>query len=440
MYFIFRPPFFIRNPYHCYHKARVNEVSYLTNFSHGILKVVIFLKGLYNHSLMKETGRNGGYQRFERNILSRVSPEVSHETAMDLLHFLETHKWGLPILDRLADKREKFQDNRLAVVLGNGMLELPNPLGVGAGSSTDGRGVGAYGLVGFSAVEVGQVTDKPEKGPEGHGLWLPKTGVSIQNRGGVNPGAAEVNRILQEALKLQEQGKKPAVGINIGVNTGTKAEDVQQSVANVVTQLYDRSDYFTFNIHSLAGLETGQVPSKKLLEDVFAAIQETMKEKGTLRPVFAKIGADYTLEELDHLSDIFIQKQIDGIVASDGTADPVVKGQYGSRWENVPGKLGGNNTNFRKKVEATIEHMYREYGENLDIIASGGIRDTKTALAYIQKGARMLQLNTAIREQGLAIPGRIARGLAEELDVLEKHEGRRVVLNELVGIDVPKAA
>ena len=128
-------------------------------------------------------------------------------------------------------------------------LDFPGPLGLAAGFDKDGEGVTGLAALGFSFVEVGTVTARPQPGnPKPRMFRFPSERALVNRMGFNNHGAAALSARLR-ALRARP-GFRPVIGVNIGK---TKAVAEEDAVADYVTSarlVADVADYVVVNVSS----------------------------------------------------------------------------------------------------------------------------------------------------------------------------------------------
>ena len=94
-------------------------------------------------------------------------------------------------------------------------LDFPGPLGLAAGFDKDGEGVTGLAALGFSFIEVGTVTARPQPGnPRPRMFRFPQERALVNRMGFNNDGAAALSARLR-ALRARP-GFRPVIGVNIG--------------------------------------------------------------------------------------------------------------------------------------------------------------------------------------------------------------------------------
>jgi dihydroorotate dehydrogenase len=340
------------------------------------------------------------YKEVVSHLLDNLDSETWHLNAREALHFAEASPFTLKLLEQFAHERKRFTDKRLQVVLGG--IEFDNPLVVGAGWDKEGRAIKGLHALGFAGVEVGSVLAYPQAGNSKPRQFMIGPGVSLNSLGFPSLG---MEAVAQNLERYRDSGIP--VGISLGINKGIKEKDAPEAHAVVARRLYEYAAYFAINVSSPNTPGLRELQNKTSLTDIVQAIR---------KPTFIKISPDLTKEAIDEVIRVVTDNDLAGIIATNTTIRPEIKETYGPRWKNIPGGLGGSNPEFRHLSTETIAHVYRETKGAMEIIGIGGVNSAETALEKFKAGAKIIQLVTAIREEGTSLPGRINSGLIDYMD------------------------
>lgn len=363
------------------------------------------------------------YKEIIQPILDKCDSETFHDLARESIHLAELSPITLKILEFFADKHSRFEDSRLKTTIGN--LELDNPLIVGAGWDKKGRAVLGLWHLGFGSVEVGSVLEYGQPGSTKPRLFMVSPGVAINWLGFNSPGMD----IVAKNLDRYRHTNIP-IGISLGLNKEVEHKDAPRAYSTVTKRMYEYAGYFAINVSSPNTPGLRKLQDKDYIIHLIRAVNESMDECGARKPLFVKIAPDLAYDAIDELLQVCTDNSVTGIIASNTTINPDLKGKYGARWENSPGGLSGDDEEYRKMTTEIISHIYKQSGDQLDIIGVGGINNAESAIEKIKAGAKALQLVTAIRGEGPSVAGKINRGIVEYMD----QEGISLI-TEIVGID-----
>lgn len=360
-----------------------------------------------------------GYEQLYRGGLSRLDPEDAHVLA---LHGLGGAAWfpgGRRALRALAPE----PDDRLRLRVWN--LPFVNPLGVAAGLDKDGLAVESLLALGFSHVEVGTVTLRPQSGNERPRVWrAPERSAVINAMGFPSAGAAALRGRL---LPLRPPG---VVGVNIGKNADTPLERATEDYVALVEALFEVAQYITVNISSpnTAGLRSLQVADQlaAMLAELRAA-NERMAQvlRRRPRPLLLKLAPDLSDAELEGIADVAVANGALGIIATNTTTE---RAGLPQRYQDHPGGLSG--APLRERAQQVLRVLYRRVGGQIPLVGVGGVSSGADAIAHIRAGATLVQLYTGFIYGGPALPGRILRELSADAD-----RNGWTSITELVGVD-----
>lgn len=340
--------------------------------------------------------------------LDKIDSEFAHHTVVSLLHTAER----IPkVIEGILPGRKRFHDHRLTVSLQN--IPFDNSLIVGAGWTKNGKAVRGLHRLGFAGVEIGTVTQISQPGNEKPRQFYLGDGVAINCLGFNNEGAHAVSNNLR-----RYENRDFPIGINIGINKFTQAKDAPQAYADTFRVFHNQADYITINVSSPNTEGLRKLQGYEELKDIVQAVNQQTKELYTSVPILVKIAPDLNFDQIHDVNKLVIDNNLAGIIATNTTNDETIKGHYGPRSKNQPGGLSGNDPHFRELSNRTIAYIYSEIGDRITIMGVGGINSAETAIEKHLAGASLLQVVTALREQGPTIADTINRG---RVQWLEKH-------------------
>jgi len=341
-------------------------------------------------------------------------------------------------------------------------LDLPGPLGLAAGFDKDARGVDALAALGFAFIEVGTVTAQAQPGnPRPRMFRLPADRAVVNRMGFNNAGAAAAAerlraRQLRAAAGPGRRARRGADGrrggargsgrrardrwtrdrLVVGVNIGkTKTVPADEAVADYVTSarlVAGVADYVVVNVSSpnTPGLRDLQAVSslRPLLTAVRAALdgqgrprrgpggQAAAKDSETAAarrrvPLLVKIAPDLADDDVDAIADLAVDLSLDGIIATNTTiarpdlvSDPALVAAAGA------GGLSG--APLRPRALEVLRRLHARAGDQLVLIAAGGIETADDAWERIAAGATLVQAYTGFIYGGPRWARRIQDGLA----------------------------
>lgn len=333
-----------------------------------------------------------GYRRLLRPVLFRQSAEEVHERTLDALARVSDLP-GLPAALGLV-LRTKSQPVELAG------LRFRGPVGLAAGLDKNARAVRAWQSFGFSHVELGTVTARPQPGnPRPRMFRLPASGAVINRMGFNNAGAAVM------AERLETAGIRRgnlAAGIPLGISLGkTKVTPIEQAVGDYLDSLRllaPYADYVAVNVSS------PNTPGLRSLQDgdhLTELLQALTAEARVLDPhnpvpVLVKIAPDLTESALDEVLEVADRTGIAGLIATNTTLgrDGLARADLARAAES--GGLSGAPLTARARTVV----RYLTARTDLPVIAVGGVMTVADGQALLDAGARLLQVYTGFIYSG----------------------------------------
>jgi dihydroorotate dehydrogenase len=357
------------------------------------------------------------YSSLIRPILFRLPAESAHEFALKALRSgLSTSFAREAIAKRLATL-EIASLNRFG-------LEFSNPVGLAAGFDKNGRYTRELAALGFGFIEVGTVTNQPQRGnPKPRLFRLPKDRALLNRLGFNNAGAAQV------AKNLRNVRPNCVIGVNIGKSRSVAIEDAVADYLVSLETVYEVADYIAVNVSSPNTPNLRQLQAASLLKELVTALQQRNNDlsSGRPMPLLLKIAPDLTAAEIEQIVAVAIEANIAGIIATnttirrDGLQTPPAEVQR-------LGDGGLSGAPLRSRSNEVISLIYKLTSGRLPIIGVGGVFTADDAWEKICAGASLVQLYTGFIYQGPSVVRRINEGLA----AIMKREGFAAI-DEAVG-------
>lgn len=349
------------------------------------------------------------YKKVISPILDCLDSESMHTLTKKILKYLGKSKISLHLLKLLSIGGKRFYNKRLEVKF-NG-LKFDNPVLVGAGWDKVAEAVLALYHLGFAGVEIGTVLLYPQPGNPKPRQFVIGKGVALNRLGFNSPGAD----VVAGNLKKYKSSGIP-IGISIGKNKDIPDSKAPWAHAEVIKKLYPYASYFAINVSSPNTPGLRKLQDKKPLNAIVKAVNIAMDSLGGRKPTFVKIAPELSNEAVDDVIEVVLSNRLTGIIATNTTIRSDLKAKYGSHWANEAGGLSGDDADFRRMSTEKIAYIHKKAGKKLAIIGVGGVKDAKTALEKIKAGAKMVQVVTGLRGEGLAVAHQINKGLIAYMD------------------------
>lgn len=327
---------------------------------------------------------------FIRSILFNLDPETAHYLALSALQYVPKACFTKP-------------SSQTVHALG---LTFPHPIGLAAGLDKNGDYLDALAKLGFSFIELGTVTPKAQAGNPKPRLFRVPQAQAIINRMGFNNRGVDV--LVDNVKKAQYKG---ILGINIGKNKDTPLHQSAEDYLFCLRKVYPYASYITVNISSPNTPDLRQLQQGDYFLDL---IEKLCAEKLRLEnsyhkqvPLVIKISPDEPDETLKIMADIMVSHGIDGIIATNTTSDHVSVQHY------VHGnELGGlSGRPLTRLSTRCLRILKKVVGNDLTLIASGGVDTVAMAQEKLDAGASLLQVYTGLVYQGPSLMPMLNQGL-----------------------------
>ncbi|MEO6952135.1 MAG: quinone-dependent dihydroorotate dehydrogenase [Polyangia bacterium] len=264
-------------------------------------------------------------------------------------------------------------------------LEFPGPLGVAAGFDKDARMYDALLGLGFSFVEVGTLTPRPQPGnPQPRMFRLPADR-ALLNRLGFNNGGVEA------ALPRLRRRRRGIVGVNIGKNKDTPDADAATDYAACARAVAPYADYVVVNVSSpntpgLRALQTTEA-LRPILIATRAALDSTAPARAV--PLLCKIAPDLSNDELDAIVELALELGLTGLVATNTT----ISREGLSSDVSALGAGGVSGAPLKSRALDVLKRL-RARAPGLVLVSVGGIESRDDVRERLQAGADLLEAYT----------------------------------------------
>lgn len=340
------------------------------------------------------------------------------ERAAPLLHAIEperAHRLSLRAMRAGLHPRFRTDDPALGVEVAG--LRFPHPVGLAAGYDKDGKAVRPLLASGFSHVEVGTVTPRPQPGNARPRVFRLSEDRAVVNRYGFNSAGAA-------AVRARMDGHRNGVrGVNLGANRDVVATgDVAADYVRGVETFGGVADYLAINVSSpnTAGLRDLQGDP---LADLVARVLDAAP-----CPVFLKIAPDLDERQMDAVARVVERSELAALIVSNTT---IGRTGLASRHARETGGLSGRPL-FEPSTRVLAAMRLRLPATPL--VGVGGVEDAAGAWRKIEAGATLVQLYTALVYRGPGVVREIVRGLSARC----ASEG--VTVGQVVGRDAQAIA
>lgn len=327
-------------------------------------------------------------------ILSRLDPERAHDLGLAGLRLLEP-LWRPP----------SVPDDLAVNCLG---LKFAHPLGLAAGFDKNGDYLDALGALGFSHIELGTVTPRPQPGnPKPRMFRIPAAGALVNRMGFNNKG---VDHLLQRLKLSRYAGIR---GISIGKNFDTPIERAEDDYVDCLRKVYAHADYVAVNVSSPNTARLRELQARDGLERIVGAL---LAERGRLQaahgrhvPLLVKIAPNLEPVQIAALAATLLSLQVEGVIATNTSTDLT---SLGAQWPDAH-RGGLSGAPLHPLSLRVIRQLRSELGPDYPIIGVGGIVSAERALETLRAGANLIQIYTGFAYQGFRLVEDILGALSQ---------------------------
>lgn len=325
-----------------------------------------------------------------RSFLFQLNPEQAHTLTLSLLDYIPQYCFK-PIAEKPVH------------AMG---LVFPHAVGLAAGLDKNGEHIIGLAKVGFSFIEIGTVTPKPQLGnPQPRLFRLPEAEALINRMGFNNKG---VEHLVESVKQANYSG---ILGINIGKNKETPLDMAAQDYLYGFRRVYAHASYVTINISSPNTPDLRQLQQDVYLSHLLTQLVDEQKRLADthqrLVPLVVKISPDEDQETLKHMTETFLKNGIQGVIATNTTCSR--RGVEGIFHASEQGGLSGKP--LRGSSTACLRLLKQYLGDELTLIGVGGIDSVESAQEKLEAGASLIQLYSGLIYQGPSLVGKIASSL-----------------------------
>lgn len=316
-------------------------------------------------------------------LLFSLSPETAHNFTLKSLDLAKT----LGII-----RTPKIDGPAVVEIMG---LSFPSVVGLAAGLDKNGEHIDSLSALGFGFIEIGTITPRAQPGnPKPRMFRLPEAEAIINRMGFNNLG---VDYLLDQVKQAKFKG---ILGINIGKNADTPIENAVDDYLIGLEKVYAYASYVTVNISSPNTANLRNLQDKDQLGGLLAALkakQETLHQQhDRYVPLVLKIAPDMDEAAIQVVAETLITHKIDGVIATNTTiSKTAVEGlEHGAEQGGLSGRP------LTEQATKVVKQLYKYLGENIPIIAAGGIMSADDAQAKLDAGAKLVQVYSGLIYRG----------------------------------------
>lgn len=330
-----------------------------------------------------------------RSVLFGMDAERAHGLACAAL------RAGTPILELAARFGLTFQPRPQDSVEVWGM-SFRSRVGLAAGFDKNAELIRPMAALGFGFVEIGTVTPRAQSGNPKPRMGRDPAQSLLWNRMGFNNDGAEA--VARRMEHLREGGHIPPgfrVGVNLGKNKDTSAEEAAGDYLLGVERLAPLADYLVLNVSSPNTPGLRQLQEVAFLRPLLEQVGERLTRLPRKVPCLVKLAPELSQEQVKALLE-GLDPVVDGWVVTNTVMGP------------GPGALSGEIGGWSGPVVASYSRQMLGWlgaGTRKPRISVGGIGEGSEARARIAQGAALVQLYSSWVYRGPAV----VRELTEEV-------------------------
>ena len=227
---------------------------------------------------------------------------------------------------------------------------------------------------------------------------------AILNRMGFNNHGAG-----NAANNLRRRRTSDPVGINIGKTKVVPAEEAIGDYVASATMLTGLADYLVVNVSSPNTPGLRDLQAVESLRPILTAVRDV----ATI-PVLVKIAPDLDDDDIDAVTDLVLELELAGIVATNTTISRDGLRTSASTVESL-GAGGISGAPVAARSREVLSRIYGRAGGKIVIISVGGIESPEDVWDRITHGADLVQTYTGFIYSGLGLLGGTNRLVARRL-------------------------
>ena len=340
---------------------------------------------------------SGGYERLLRPVLFRADAERVHEATLRVIGTAGRLRPAARVAARLAGR------HRTPVTVAG--VEFPGRVGLAAGMDKNAVGIRAWAGLGFSHVEVGTVTARPQSGNDRPRLFRLPASRAIINRMGFNNLGAQVvaDRLAAAGAVRGRDTLGLRVGVSIGKSKVTTMDAAVEDYLTSLTAVAPYADYVAVNVSSpntpgLRGLQDADA-----LRNLVGALVARTRQLDPPAPVplLVKIAPDLAEPAVAQILEVCLAAGVRGLIAANTTLSRAGVAAADERLAEEAGGLSGAPLTVRARE--LVSYLARH--TDLPVIGVGGILTADDGRAMLDAGASLLQVYTGFVYAG---PGLVA--------------------------------
>lgn len=336
------------------------------------------------------------YNLIFRLVFARLDPEFVHHAVVLGLRIASALR--LTALGRLTSSQTQSVE-----AMG---LKFEGAFGLAAGFDKHAIMIRPMGDLGFSHVEIGTVTAKPQPGNEKPRLFRLIEDRALINRMGFNNEGADAIAKRLSDLRQRNLRNLPIIGVNIGKSKVTPVEEAAADYAYSAKLLSPYADYLAVNVSS------PNTPGLRSLQEVEALrpILKAVVAESNGKPVLVKIAPDLNDQDIIDVANLASELGLAGIIATNTTISRENLKTAKAKVDSM-GAGGLSGGPLKARSLEVLKVLRAVIAEGQIIISVGGIETADEARERLAAGATLVQGYTGFIFDGPFWARKINRGI-----------------------------
>jgi dihydroorotate dehydrogenase len=271
-------------------------------------------------------------------------------------------------------------------------LTFRHPLGLAAGMDKNAVALRAWEALGFSHLEIGTVTPRPQPGnPQPRMFRLP------EDNGGAEAAALRIKASKHRNL---------IVGGNIGRNKTTANEQAVEDYLAALNAVYAVVDYIAVNVSSPNTPGLRDLQSEASMRALLEAVANEAKRLGG-KPVAVKIDPDSSKEHVQRTASLAVECGLKGIIATNTTVGRTGLRTPQARIDAI-GAGGLSGAPLTRRSTEVVEWVREAVGSSASVLGVGGVRTAQDVRDKRNAGADLVQVYSGLVYEGPAMVRQLA--------------------------------
>jgi len=281
-------------------------------------------------------------------------------------------------------------------------LTFRHPLGLAAGMDKNAVALRAWEALGFSHLEIGTVTPRPQPGNPKPRMFRLTEDQALINRMGFNNGGAAA---AAQRIKASKH-RNLIVGGNIGRNKTTANEQAVDDYLAALNAVYAVVDYIAVNVSSPNTPGLRDLQSEASMRALLEAVANEAKRLGG-KPVAVKIDPDSSKEHVQRTAALAVECGLKGIIATNTTVGRGGLRTPQSRIDAI-GAGGLSGAPLTRRSTEVVAWVREAVGSSASVIGVGGVRTAQDVQDKLSAGADLVQVYSGLVYEGPAMVRQLA--------------------------------